>query len=585
MKNLLLALLLLPALLFSQTNVSGGSSSSTSLPFVPLIQYAMTDCATGSPGSCPDTSGNGNNGVLTSGSVTTKGLSCSAGSVEVSLPVSVWSSVRTVLIWTNPGPRIGTTNATQNFMSINGQHFYTQASGNVGLFAVDGIPTTEPTRPINGDSFIGIVFGSPMHMYLGPGVGEETAYVNQGNFTPSGTPTGWTLCDITGFRGSFDYRGQVYYFLAFSQALTPAQLGQAKAFVDPILAARGVNVNNGPLNPQVILTGDSITVGGAASNFPNWSQFLNIGQIAANGGFGGQTLAGYSFTGAVDPLIVPRSTIDFVWLGTNDMANNVSAATTYSNIQTACASRKTLQAYCIVSTILPRDATFSGITAANFETQRGIFNIDINTDTTHFDGFSDPGNDPICAAGGVATADLTVCYPDKVHPSIAFQPFIAAYHSNAINAVLGKPVSCNTYTVSATSTNWQFKINNSTTNLQAAAISAATTQSVPFFWVQPRSKVASITVKTTTAWSGTGFTSIKATLGGGTGGTTFYTSLPYEFVTAASDTNFLDSGPLFKSGSSSVGENLTLNLTANQNLNANTITGAADVTVCMVTNK
>jgi hypothetical protein len=154
-------------------------------------------------------------------------------------------------------------------------------------------------------------------------------------------------------------------------------------------------------------------------------------------------------------------------------------------------------------------------------------------------------------------------------------PFITDYDGTVRE--VGDPSSprCDRFTLSNNGTNWTV---NGTVG---AAIAAATTQSVTLFALPARGKITGITTKTSTAWNGTGFTTLTSTVGDSVGGATTYMSSAYDLTAAASNTNFLDAA-VFKS-STFAGSNVQAALTANQNLNANTITGTADFIVCWCT--
>ena len=134
---------------------------------------------------------------------------------------------------------------------------------------------------------------------------------------------------------------------------------------------------------------------------------------------------------------------------------------------------------------------------------------------------------------------------------------------------------CASYSVSNNGTN--FTVNGTA----GIAIPAAVTASVVLFALPAKGRVLGVSEKTSTAWSGTGFTSFAETIGDSVGGTTHYNSNSYDLDAAVSNTNFQNSGALFKSGSYA-GSNVLAVITANQNLNANTITGVTVIEACWV---
>lgn len=134
--------------------------------------------------------------------------------------------------------------------------------------------------------------------------------------------------------------------------------------------------------------------------------------------------------------------------------------------------------------------------------------------------------------------------------------------------------NCTVYTINNNGANWTVN------GVVGAAIAAATTQSVTLFALPSNGIVIGVDVHGTTGWSGTGFTALSATVGDSVGGTTFYESTSFDLTTSG-NTAFVNS-VLFKHATYA-GSNVVLALTANQNLNANTITGVTDVRACYVT--
>lgn len=135
---------------------------------------------------------------------------------------------------------------------------------------------------------------------------------------------------------------------------------------------------------------------------------------------------------------------------------------------------------------------------------------------------------------------------------------------------------CSIYTVSNNGTN--FTVNG----VAGIAIPAAVTASPVLFALPAKGRVLGVSEKTTTAWSGTGFTSFAETIGDSVGGTTYYNSNAYDLDAAVGNTNFQNTAGLFKSASYA-GSNVVVVITANQNLNTNAITGVTDIEVCWVT--
>jgi len=100
-------------------------------------------------------------------------------------------------------------------------------------------------------------------------------------------------------------------------------------------------------------------------------------------------------------------------------------------------------------------------------------------------------------------------------------------------------------------------------------IDAATDQSVTLVALPAKAKILGITIKSATAFSGSGFTDVSMTIGDGTTHTA-YVSSSYDLDAAVSNTNFSDTD-LYKSTSFASG-NIVARLTANQNFGDATTT-------------
>lgn len=117
----------------------------------------------------------------------------------------------------------------------------------------------------------------------------------------------------------------------------------------------------------------------------------------------------------------------------------------------------------------------------------------------------------------------------------------------------------------------------------ASLTAAATTQNIILFALSSRAKIVGITMKSTIAFSATGLASMTVDIGDSVGGNTFYTAVAYNLFAAVSNTNFSDGpGPIYKSATFA-GSNVLAHFTANQNMNANPITGSVGIDVCTVT--
>lgn len=129
--------------------------------------------------------------------------------------------------------------------------------------------------------------------------------------------------------------------------------------------------------------------------------------------------------------------IAVVYLGTNDLANNDTVSNTYGYLQTICSSLKSggINKIVIVTTIC-RDANFSGITAAQFETNRLSLNsMIVSNYATFADALANAGADANLG-GGTASADNTTYFADKIHPTPVGAAILANYIKAAIQSIM-----------------------------------------------------------------------------------------------------------------------------------------------------
>jgi hypothetical protein len=147
---------------------------------------------------------------------------------------------------------------------------------------------------------------------------------------------------------------------------------------------------------------------------------------------------------------------------------------------------------------------------------------------------------------------------------------------NLINSrlMIGSALQTRNYAFRATGGNWVRD------GVIVAALAAATSQTILLTAVDPLpnfGKILFVNISPVQAFAGAGFTSVTVTVGDQQGTNDWYTSVPYDLMTAAA-TAFRDyfsaQASVFQSGS-----NPQVTITANQNLNTNTLTGAFTVTI------
>lgn len=133
--------------------------------------------------------------------------------------------------------------------------------------------------------------------------------------------------------------------------------------------------------------------------------------------------------------------------------------------------------------------------------------------------------------------------------------------------------TCHVYTVSQTSTQWTVAIDGGAPS-NVAAIAAATTQAVPIFTLSGSLVVNWIRQNVTTPYTGSGLSSMTASLGSvGSSNNNYYSHLAMD-MTVTGETGYrTPSNP-------GDGSSPTIFFTANQNLNAATLTGSVAATFC-----
>jgi hypothetical protein len=413
---------------------------------------------------------------------------------------------------------------------------------------------------------------------------EVSGYMNANALTFP-TSAGFMVGDFTD-GGGFGMSGTYLYSAGFSTALTASQIAAMEQYVEQrILLDHGVRiVDNNPTSTQVITHGDSISSNEGNNGYlGSWQQFIqdlipipyNIQPL----GLGGQTLSTMvtRMPTVIQGLIkqyAPAKSVVVNFGGSNDLATGGTAAATYSSTQSYSTNVHSYGGYNVTVTILSRVApTDTNRGTLNASIAAGFLNGTLATDAVAF-----WGNDPNMGQNGNYT---TTWYADATHPSVAGNALGATYIAPAVMRAVGQGdiAICNRFSIGVNgTTNWTIAANGHTSG-PGVAISAATTQAVPLWYIGPKYKLTKVSVKTTTAWSGTGFTTLTATIGDSVGGTTYYLPGSYDMTAAVSNTNFSDS-VLLKSATWA-GSNLTLALTANQNLNANTLTGGLDITACV----
>ena len=394
--------------------------------------------------------------------------------------------------------------------------------------------------------------------------------------------------------------GNIFYVAAYSTVLTQAQITAAQNAIEFRLRQQGIAIRpNPPQSPYyLIFDGDSITDNSGAwsilTTFQKytmdilpitgyWQQLGAPGAcIATNTCTISSTLtnltaqAATKVDGLVKRLSQSSKTILQIWAGTNDLNWGAGAANTNTALKTYVTARKAAGwNKIIVGTLTARIAADTTRTATNATILTDWASGALAADAVSMHGF-DPNM-------GQSTQGSTTWYYDGVHPSAAGNSLVATYEAPAIMMALGGGKVWLRFTVSNNAaTNWTLAANGNTAG-PAAAIAAATSQSVPLYFLGPKYQVCGVQLKANTAFTATGLTTLTATVGDSVGGSTFYTSTTYDLMAAPGNTNFQAKIPALAAASTYAGSNVTLELTgANQNLNAQAnLAGSVDVRLCI----
>lgn len=411
---------------------SSGASGTSLVQTGLLAQYALLD---GSGTTISDSSGNGNNGTLASGTNAptwiTTGLSFNSASQQyVSLP-AVLNSAKSIMVCAgNPVPSPGI--IAPFVMSNNGG---VGTSGSI-MFAATTVPGASPNQTaamhlasfvtssstagaesralLSGPVCLAWVMNSLDDIYVN-GVEDSTiskfrglsGMVTTGNYQLGGSATGGA--------SPYFYTGQIYYVVFYSIALTPLQIAQNTAFLNAAMQARGLNLNPGESagnNDIAIFDGDSITAG-AGLTTPWVGQLTlaaptvyvcNNGQASINST---QTLqSAYS---CVDPTFnsfANRNTCT-LWIGTNDGGSSSQPIT--ANIAQYCRARRSLGFKVNVATMISRNGE---------DTLKNTLNAALRqTWSEYADGLIDVAANPNLGADGAYASSTYFQQTAGVHPT------------------------------------------------------------------------------------------------------------------------------------------------------------------------
>ena len=532
-----------------------------------LGEYKMVDC---SGTNCPDSSGSGNAGTLvntpTIGATGVTFTFSSSNRMQTSVPAN--STISVIVV------------ADSAYTTDNQWHalFGSDVSGEFGAYGSTStnngtFPSTtsiSSIRNVNGtvQTAESAWPGPTMYGYV-LDASADKVYFN-GKKVTSFTATAGNLAEsrtgnmrIASANGLF-MTGTVYYALLYSRALTDADMYQNFQALSAIMSGRGV-----PLAPTPALTGntlifegDSITERpgatgqGGANSFPGQvSGLLETFTNTFNFGVSGEKVS--TMIAAAPNKIIPliqsnpnALNVCVIQGGTNDA---VSAQATYELKRGHALMLRAAGCKVVMVDLM---SSQSG------DTTKDTVNALIRANWPEFaDALADVGADP--DMGCTNCYQNTVYFDDGViHPSVVGNGIIAKIVAKAINSI-GNANQAGCITRNITSADRRFNV-------------AATSADIQVTLPQQYSKIIGTTVKHSTAFAGTGLTSLTVSLGDSTSNTA-YTGT-FDIFQAVATTTFQDTA-LFKSTTMAATPPVI-----NAHFIANTNLGKASQTITAVTN-
>lgn len=257
-----------------------------------------------------------------------------------------------------------------------------------------------------------------------------------GAFQVCGTPTG----AATYFPGNF------YYFEAYSDEKTAAQVSQESAAVKQIVQSRGVAftpVPDASIKDLYMSIGDSLTNGHGvtpSSSFITPTDSFDV----VNYGLGGAltTDIAYMFD-ARDAALYRRNAgrnVIRLWAGTNDLGSGHTPQQALDGIRSYCRKAKAAGFQTIVSDMISRNGLDSGMLALNTL---------LTTQDTGCDLVLDLASNPLLGAVG-AYANTTYFQGDGIHLTQSGQQnLVAPAETRAINLLAALKAQTTSPTVTA----------------------------------------------------------------------------------------------------------------------------------------
>ncbi len=404
-----------------------------------VARYKGADLVTNA--TWPDSSGNGNDATLTSGSptVTTgspsgyKGLNfaeISPAWLTIPAGVVVNTQSATICIVSDRGLE-GSTNVPVSLGSSNaalytgnqGSTLFTQGGTSFSTLFMQPSYTSVTCVTYNASAqTVYREFGSATHAALG-----STAIA--GGFIGAYNSS-----------GDFNYEGTLLEIFVYNVALTSGQITQLMQYSHEVYATPTPGVQR---TAQVVCVGDSITLGRDSTlgqDYPNLTAAYGSLYSSAwikNIGVGGTTLATIL---TQESVVTGQSAAGYrnvaiLFAGTNDLSGctntsdcNAKEATLQTNTHQYVADMHAAGILVIVTTMISRSAE-----VAAFDVARLTFNTWLRTlANSGADGLSDPGGD---AHMGVLPQPVGY-FADGIHPTNLGYQTIASYSGPTLAVLL-----------------------------------------------------------------------------------------------------------------------------------------------------
>lgn len=437
-----------------------------SVPIVTRGLFAVYKITDVNGTNLPDSSGNGNNATLCSGTqqptLVNGGLYFnSANNQCVTWPANVGTNVKTVEIFYKlvPPPVAAAGGAYAGlFCSTNsgGAQFISSAdfnstNGGPGIPFIQNYSISRSSTPMDGvhlwDYYIGTNSSTdPDTVYQDGLIGTVSAAASASSMAAGTTyRTGYgCAANVSGSN----MEGTVYYVLFYTVNLTPAEKLQNYNALAPQIAARGVNVSSQPLNaaPNVFdCVGDSLTAGtGTGIPYCTYlSSVLNGGSgytynVYGMAGYTAQNMRGFA-TGR-EILSFNRfaqNNITHVWEGTNDIAASISVSNITAYIASHVSLIKTAR-----TTKIPLVSISTMISRTGQDTGKNSLNLAIRSDPYKLasDVLVDVAAIPQLGADG-AFSNATYFQSDGIHLTVAGYTLVANLVANSWNAYFGSNIN------------------------------------------------------------------------------------------------------------------------------------------------